>query len=87
VRLCGVFIATPPALDKLIYDLGMRLLERFLPLLLILSGLSVSAAGQTVAENAGSLRQQVADVQAREEQLRAHLSINSMKRWKWCSAS
>jgi len=51
----------------------MRLLEKFLPLLLILSGLCVSAAAQSAAENAATLRQQLADVQAREEQLRAHL--------------
>jgi len=51
----------------------MKLIEKFLPVLLILSGLSVSAAAQTAAENAASLRQQMADVQAREEQLRAHL--------------
>ncbi len=51
----------------------MRLFEKLLPVVLILGGLSLSAAAQTAAENAASLRQQLADVQAREEQLRAHL--------------
>src|SRR3982751_87779 len=51
----------------------MRRLQQFLPLMVLLAGVSISTAAQTAAENAASLRQQMADVQAKEEQLRTHL--------------